>query len=158
MTDDRFPRCRSESISASKADKVISPPLAISLSDFQNTSSRLTLVLRPPTSTDRFMIRDAITPPQAAALAFARASSRVITTSENIEASEAQTRTAQQASEILAYPRHSNQRSIRSSRQHLNANTVNEKGAFASQRWLRRTPVGNTRVYPDPALGPKLAV
>src|SRR5437879_3734751 len=64
MTDDRLPRCRSESISASKADKVISPPLAISLSDFQNTSSRLTLVLRPPTSTDRFMIRDGITPPK----------------------------------------------------------------------------------------------
>jgi hypothetical protein len=43
----RFPRCRSESIAATKADKVMSRHLAISFSPFQNASSRPTLVLWP---------------------------------------------------------------------------------------------------------------
>ena len=63
MADDRFPWCRSESIAASNADKVMSWRLAISFSDFQNASSRLTLVLWPAIATDRFTTRDFMTRP-----------------------------------------------------------------------------------------------
>src|ERR1700730_4576029 len=60
MADDRFPWCRPESIAVSKSDRVILPDLAISFSDFQNASSRLTLVLWPATTVDRFTTRDFI--------------------------------------------------------------------------------------------------
>src|ERR1700704_2735774 len=45
MADDRLPCCRAESISATRADKVMSRPPAITFSPLQNASSRLTLVL-----------------------------------------------------------------------------------------------------------------
>src|SRR5262245_27522464 len=45
MADDRLPCCRSVSIAATRSDKVMSRAVAISLSPFQNASSRLTLVL-----------------------------------------------------------------------------------------------------------------
>src|ERR1700736_2971780 len=47
-------------MAVSNSDTVILPDAAISLSDFQNASSRLTLVLCPPRTTDRFTIRDFI--------------------------------------------------------------------------------------------------
>src|SRR5437764_10322315 len=60
MADDRLPCCRSESIAATKSDKVMSRPLAISLSPFQNASSRLTLVLWPAMTIDRLTTGDFI--------------------------------------------------------------------------------------------------
>src|SRR5262249_57803021 len=45
MADDRLPGCRSVAIAATRSDKVMSRAVAISLSPFQNASSRLTLVL-----------------------------------------------------------------------------------------------------------------
>src|ERR1700724_374772 len=47
-------------MAVSNSDTVILPDAAICLSDFQNASSRLTLVLCPPRTTDRFTIRDFI--------------------------------------------------------------------------------------------------
>ena len=47
-------------MAVSNSDTVILPDAAIPLSDFQNASSRLTLVLCPPRTTDRFTIRDFI--------------------------------------------------------------------------------------------------
>src|ERR1700720_1095162 len=47
-------------MAVSNSDTVILPDVAIPLSDFQNASSRLTLVLCPPRTTDRFTIRDFI--------------------------------------------------------------------------------------------------
>jgi hypothetical protein len=41
-----------------KSDTVASCPPALSLNPFQNASSRLTLVLRPATTIDRFTIGD----------------------------------------------------------------------------------------------------
>src|SRR2546429_3978360 len=61
MADDRLPCCRSESIAATKSDKVMSRPLAISLSPFQNASSRLTLVLWPAMTIERLTTGDFIT-------------------------------------------------------------------------------------------------
>src|ERR1700730_4586563 len=66
MADDRFPSCRPESIAATKSDRLISRDVAISFSDFQNGSSRLTLVLWPATTTDRFTTRDFIRGPTVA--------------------------------------------------------------------------------------------
>src|SRR3984893_16257383 len=47
-------------MAVSNSDTVILPDAAIPLSEFQNASSRLTLVLCPPRTTDRFTIRDFI--------------------------------------------------------------------------------------------------
>src|ERR1700730_12440637 len=47
-------------MAVSNSDTVILPDAAISLSDFQNASSRLTLVLWPARTTDRFTTRDFI--------------------------------------------------------------------------------------------------
>src|SRR5262249_29717978 len=60
MADDRLPCCRWESIAATKPDNVMwrSPPISFRL--FQNASSRLTLVLWPPTTTERLVTRDFI--------------------------------------------------------------------------------------------------
>src|ERR1700730_15155315 len=66
MADDRFPSCRPESIAASKSDRLTSRDVAISFSDFQDGSSRLTLVLWPATTTDRFTTRDFICGPTVA--------------------------------------------------------------------------------------------
>src|SRR4029453_3826731 len=60
MADDRLPCCRSESIAATSSDKVISRSLAISLSPFQNASSRLTLVLWPAMTIERLTTGDFI--------------------------------------------------------------------------------------------------
>src|SRR5215471_10959208 len=61
MADDRFPCWRSESIAATRSDKVISRSPAISLSPFQNASSRLTLVLWPAITMERLTTGDFIT-------------------------------------------------------------------------------------------------
>src|SRR5436190_5235628 len=61
MADDRLPCCRSESIAATRSDNVMSRPPAISLSPFQNASSRLTLVLWPAITMDRLTTGDFIT-------------------------------------------------------------------------------------------------
>src|SRR6266511_1376910 len=53
MADDKLPCCRSESIAATSSDKVMSRLPAISLSPFQNASSRLTLVLWPAMTIER---------------------------------------------------------------------------------------------------------
>src|SRR5258707_940330 len=60
MADDRLPCCRWKSIAATKSDNVMwrSPPISFRL--FQNPSSRLTLVLWPPTTTERLVTRDFI--------------------------------------------------------------------------------------------------
>src|SRR5260370_40731024 len=58
MADDRDPWYRSESIAVSKVDTVMFWYLAISLSDFQNASSRLILFSWPAITTDRFTTRD----------------------------------------------------------------------------------------------------
>src|SRR5262245_36602985 len=60
MADDRLPCCRWESIAATKSDNVMwrSPPISFRL--LQNASSRLTLVLWPPTTTERLVTRDFI--------------------------------------------------------------------------------------------------
>src|SRR5215475_5398154 len=58
MADDRLPCCRSLSIAVTRCDKVFSRSFAISLSLFQNASSRLMLVLRPPTTIERCTIGD----------------------------------------------------------------------------------------------------
>src|ERR1700736_2221111 len=47
-------------MAVSNSDTVILPDAAIPLSDFQNAYSRLTLVLCPSRTTDRFTIRDFI--------------------------------------------------------------------------------------------------
>src|SRR5438067_9826915 len=60
MADDRMPCRRSESIVATKSDKVMSRPLAISFSPFQNASSRLTLVLWPAITIERLITGDFI--------------------------------------------------------------------------------------------------
>src|SRR5262245_46048478 len=70
MADDRLPCCRWESITATKSDNVMwrSPPISFRL--LQNASSRLTLVLWPPTTTERLVTRDFIkTPPACGKLA-----------------------------------------------------------------------------------------
>src|SRR5262249_10088306 len=58
MADDRLPCCRSVSILATSPDNVSSRSSAISFSKFQNVSSRLTLVLCPPITIERFAIDD----------------------------------------------------------------------------------------------------
>src|SRR2546430_2558901 len=58
MADERLACCRSASMMVTKSDKVASRPLAISLNPFQNASSRLTLVLWPERTIDRFLIVD----------------------------------------------------------------------------------------------------
>src|SRR5215470_16078216 len=60
MAEDRLPYCRSLSMPATKSDIVIARELAISLSAFQNASSRLMLVLWPATTTECFTIDDFI--------------------------------------------------------------------------------------------------
>src|SRR5262245_2051991 len=60
MADDRLPCCRSESIAATRSDKVMSRPLAISLRPLQNASSRLTLVLWPAMTMERLTTGDFI--------------------------------------------------------------------------------------------------
>src|SRR5262245_41133415 len=60
MADDKLPCCRSESIAATRSDNVMSRPLAISLSPFQNASSRLTLVLWPAMTMERLTTGDFI--------------------------------------------------------------------------------------------------
>src|SRR5512145_1393861 len=60
MADDRLPCCRSESIAATRSDKVISRSPAISLRPFQNASSRLTLVLWPAMTMERLTTGDFI--------------------------------------------------------------------------------------------------
>src|SRR5262249_44885469 len=52
--DDRFPLSRPRSTVATRSDNVMLRADAISLSPDQNSSSRLTLVLCPPITTDRF--------------------------------------------------------------------------------------------------------
>src|SRR5256885_17213509 len=60
MADDRLPCCRWVSIAATKSDNVMwrSPPISFRL--FQNASSRLTLVLWPPTTIERLTTADFI--------------------------------------------------------------------------------------------------
>src|SRR6266481_2348391 len=60
MAEDKLPCCRSESIAATRSDKVMSRPPAISLSPFQNASSRLTLVLCPAMTMERLTTGDFI--------------------------------------------------------------------------------------------------
>src|SRR5712692_4629259 len=60
MADERLPCCRSESIAATRSDKVMSRPAAISFSPFQNASSRLTLVLWPAMTMERLTTEDFI--------------------------------------------------------------------------------------------------
>src|SRR2546427_4714496 len=60
MADDKLPCCRSESIAATSSDKVMLRALAISLSPFQNASSRLTLVLWPAMTMERLTTGDFI--------------------------------------------------------------------------------------------------
>src|SRR6202048_5200440 len=60
MADDRLPCLRSESIAATRSDMVMPRPLAISLSPFQNASSRLTLVLWPAMTMERLTTGDFI--------------------------------------------------------------------------------------------------
>src|SRR6266513_2008212 len=60
MADDKLPCCRSESIAATSSDKVMLRALAISLSPFQNASSRLTLVLWPAITMERLTTGDFI--------------------------------------------------------------------------------------------------
>src|SRR5712691_1537294 len=63
MADDRLPSCRSLSIAAMRSDKVVLRPAAISLSAFQNLSSRVTLVLWPAILIDRLTTEDFIVRP-----------------------------------------------------------------------------------------------
>src|SRR6266478_1368828 len=58
MADDTLADCRSASILTSRLDKVSPRPLAISRKLFQNASSRLTLVLLLPSTTERFLFAD----------------------------------------------------------------------------------------------------
>src|SRR6516164_1888206 len=60
MADDKLPCARPVSISATRSDKVLSWPTAISLSPFQKASSRLTLVLWPAMTIERLMTGDFI--------------------------------------------------------------------------------------------------
>src|SRR5256884_9920918 len=60
MAEDKLPCCRSESIAATSSDKVMLRALAISLSPFQNASSRLTLVLWPAMTMERLTTGDFI--------------------------------------------------------------------------------------------------
>src|SRR5581483_1536358 len=60
MADDRLPWRRSESMAATRSDKVMSRLPAISFNPFQNASSRLTLVLCPAITMDRFTTGDFI--------------------------------------------------------------------------------------------------
>jgi len=53
MADDRFPVPRLLSIEAMSSEMVVLRDTAISLSRVQKASSRLTLVLRPPSTVDR---------------------------------------------------------------------------------------------------------
>src|SRR6266436_9588826 len=63
MADERLPCCRSESIAATRSDKVMSRPPAISLRPFQKASSRLTLVLCPAMTMERLTTGDFIARP-----------------------------------------------------------------------------------------------
>src|SRR5712691_11604998 len=64
MADDRLPCCRAESIAATRSDKVMARPPAISFNPLQNASSRLTLVLCPATTMERLTTEDFMnTPP-----------------------------------------------------------------------------------------------
>src|SRR3982074_48860 len=60
MADDRLASSRSVSIVATSSDKLALRLAAISLSPVQNASSRLTLVLWPPTRMERLTTRDFI--------------------------------------------------------------------------------------------------
>src|SRR5262245_225467 len=60
MAEDRLPWRRSWSIAATRSDKVMPRPTAISLSPFQNASSRLTLVLCPAITIERLTTGDFI--------------------------------------------------------------------------------------------------
>src|SRR5438874_3563428 len=63
MADDRLPCWRSESIVATRSDKVRSRPTAICLSPLQKASSRLTLVLCPAMTIERLTTGDFIARP-----------------------------------------------------------------------------------------------
>src|SRR5882724_5795318 len=58
MADDKLPWRRSESIVETRSDKVTSRAPAISFKLFQNSSSRLTLVLWPAMTIERFETGD----------------------------------------------------------------------------------------------------
>src|SRR5580658_2312385 len=60
MADDRLPWCRSESTVATKSDNVMFRSIAISFRPVQNASSRLTLVLWPAITMERFTTGDFI--------------------------------------------------------------------------------------------------
>src|ERR1700692_4620549 len=60
MADDRLPWRRSESMAATRSDSVIPRAIAISFRPAQNASSRLTLVLWPAITIERFTTGDFI--------------------------------------------------------------------------------------------------
>src|SRR5262249_54310548 len=60
MAEDRLPSVRSELITSASSDNVMCRPSAISRNVVQNAPSRLTLVLRPATMTERLTIEDFI--------------------------------------------------------------------------------------------------
>src|SRR5712691_2140429 len=60
MADDRLPCCRRVSIVATRSDKVMSRPPAISFNPCQTSASRLTLVLWPATTIERLTTGDFI--------------------------------------------------------------------------------------------------
>src|SRR5262245_31850068 len=63
MADDRLLCCRPASMVATRFDKVVSRPSATSRKPFQNSSSRLTLVLWPATTTERLTTEDFMADP-----------------------------------------------------------------------------------------------
>src|SRR5450432_632317 len=64
MAEDRLPCCRLLSISPTSSDNVMSRSPEISFMPFQNASSRLTLVLCPATTIERFTTGDFMTRPR----------------------------------------------------------------------------------------------
>src|SRR5438067_1602936 len=65
MAEDRLPCCRALSILPTRSDKVMPRSRAMTLSSFQNASSRLTLVLWPAMAVERLTTDDFIACPPA---------------------------------------------------------------------------------------------